>query len=845
MDIGRLGKDIDYEMNKLDVQSNLKGQTMARQKGQQESARSWVLDVSNLNQNGQTWDFSNTDMRNAAIKLLTERRPQLVVGAGLGRHRDEQAQRRHAEFMDYVYKHQARVGRLFMHAVRVGLETSLLTCMHDGGALSVKNARYQETVLQGTTETITNSAYIAVEIGRRKNRAPEMKTEKKSDMQEFCSQVCRGMRRQVRADTQGAYLLGSISASSDNPCRARKVELAPEEQEDVQWVQYWDNISGQPLKTEKVSAARVEEVGFIRKSKLYDIVPIAESFEKTGKKPIAGRWLDSNKGDAVNEKYRSRWVAKDFNRGANPEMFAATPPLEALRVLLSKAATGRRGFKAQHPDDDQVILIMDVSRAFFYAPVGKPTYVEVPDEEGVDKTLYCGRLNFSLYGTREAPRNWHKTYSKQFEGMGYEQGTSSPCLFFHKGKDIPAYVHGDDYAVTGTRREMKALEKEIKKTFDIKAEYLGPREYDMKEVRLLNRVIRYTDKGIEYEADPRHQEIIISELGLTGAKSLSSPGTRDMPKTPDCDEDLQGAEATKYRAVCARINFLALDRPDLMYSAKEGSRAMSQPKQGDWQRLKRIGRYLVGQPRLIVKYRWQDSYKEITGTTQAVLGFSDSDWAGCPKSRRSTSGGSIMLGSHWIKSWSRTQATVALSSGEAELYAMIKASSEVLGVQSLMKDWGIKLSGQILGDASACLGVIRRQGLGKLRHVNTSYLWVQEKAANKELVYDKVLGAWNPADLMTKYLNLPDIEKHMKTMELYFQGGRAESAPQVVSSEAASVQSVQIRMWPVASHRHRVKVASSRSRTSVYERLTLDSASRGGVRVYRGANTNAQSISNG
>ena len=88
-----------------------------------------------------------------------------------------------------------------------------------------------------------------------------------------------------------------------------------------------------------------------------------------------------------------------------------------------------------------------------------------------------------------------------------------------------------------------------------------------------------------------------------------------------------------------------------------------------------------------------------------------------------------MLGQHLVKAWSRTQATVALSSAEAEFYAMLKTSAEVLGVMSMLKDWGIRIGGEILGDASACLGIIQRQGLGRLRHINTGYLWVQEKAA--------------------------------------------------------------------------------------------------------------------
>ena len=83
-----------------------------------------------------------------------------------------------------------------------------------------------------------------------------------------------------------------------------------------------------------------------------------------------------------------------------------------------------------------------------------------------------------------------------------------------------------------------------------------------------------------------------------------------------------------------------------------------------------------------------------------------------------------MYGRHLIKAWARTQATIALSSAEAELYACIRASSEALGLRSLLLDVDERVGGQILGDASAALGIIQRHGLERLRHNDTSFLWV-------------------------------------------------------------------------------------------------------------------------
>ena len=94
-----------------------------------------------------------------------------------------------------------------------------------------------------------------------------------------------------------------------------------------------------------------------------------------------------------------------------------------------------------------------------------------------------------------------------------------------------------------------------------------------------------------------------------------------------------------------------------------------------------------------------------------------------------------MMGGHMIKMWSKTQATVALSSAEAELYATVKASSESMGMISMLKDYGKPMTTHVFGDASAALAIIARRGVGRVRHLDTSYLWVQEKAASEEHVH--------------------------------------------------------------------------------------------------------------
>ena len=157
----------------------------------------------------------------------------------------------------------------------------------------------------------------------------------------------------------------------------------------------------------------------------------------------------------------------------------------------------------------------------------------------------------------------------------------------------------------------------------------------------------------------------------------------------------------------------------------------------------------------------------------------DSDFAGCRRTAKSTSGGVITIGSHYIKSWSSTQKTIALSSGEAESTEVVKCSCETIGILQLAEDWGLYLEGDIMVDSSAALGVVARKVAGKLRHVRVGQLWIQEKHENKELRYRKVKGTDNPADALTKSLASPAMRKYLLDVGMEPRSGRADSSLEI------------------------------------------------------------------
>ena len=140
----------------------------------------------------------------------------------------------------------------------------------------------------------------------------------------------------------------------------------------------------------------------------------------------------------------------------------------------------------------------------------------------------------------------------------------------------------------------------------------------------------------------------------------------------------------------------------------------------------------------------------------------------------------MMIGSHVTKLRSSTQASLALSSGEAEYYGVVRAAGIGLGQQALFGDAGLEIPIRIWTDSSAAMGTSARQGLGKLRHLECHSLWLQQHLRRKQFELLKVPGEANPADLFTKHL---ESEKKLTQLISLFncqmRDGRAASAPQL------------------------------------------------------------------
>ena len=660
---------------------------------------------------------------------------------------------------------------------------------------------------------------------------------------------------------------------------------------------YKDEYTCEELPLGHVRLAMQEELAYFN-DKVWICAPLSEAMADVDGKIIGSRWVNCNKNDVNDPDVRCRLVAQEVSLHADDSFFAATPPLEAKRLLFSEWASRQENY--------QQLSFVDVCKAYFYGVPDRSLYVRFPPELGMPKN-FVGKLVRCMYGTRDAGAIWKNCYTKCLVDLAFKQGVASPCCLTHAGWGVSVVVHGDDFTALGTPEGLDKYEAGMLKAFECKLKgRLGRADSDLKEMRVFNRIVRIDDHGLRYEADPRHVEELAKSLNLENCKSVVTPGVKlpfdDTASEPDdpmddaipeqhvnvirerlvkfnphvithevydqlttygahprefdldkrgvhvrrrvdrrlvkeeCStrsnsmmspnlrrsilqqtlrdgaawetptveilakvtkasknkylksrlgakaakqherlehvgDELDDEAATTFRALAARVLYLSMDRPEVAFAAKE-CRQFASPSKKGVEALKRACRFLVGMPRLVYEFNFQRP-------VDSLCAFVDTDFAGCHLTRRSTSGGVALRGSHCVKHWSVTQSTVALSSGEAELGGICRGASIGLGLQALALDLGIDLQLEVLTDATAAIGICRRRGLGRIRHLHTADLWVQDRVRKGDFKLSKVLGSENPADMMTKHILRDTMIKHMARIGIVSESGRANSAPTI------------------------------------------------------------------
>ena len=261
---------------------------------------------------------------------------------------------------------------------------------------------------------------------------------------------------------------------------------------------YVDDRSGKQLLNKLVQAARRKEIKTMEDMKVYVKVPRRVAVER-GAKIVDVRWLDIDKAEAgMPPDVRSRCVAREFATDARDDLFAGTPALEAIKMLVSIVASSSGG---RVPT--KRLMAMDIKRAFLHADMTREVYINLPPEakEG-DKEEMVGLLKKAMYGTRDAPQSWQAHVTSVLKQLGFSAGRANPCLFRHGACDILVSVHVDGFLCAGSPADLHWVRQQLDKHFESTAAVLGPGTGEERKIKYLSRILEWKGTGIDYEHDP-------------------------------------------------------------------------------------------------------------------------------------------------------------------------------------------------------------------------------------------------------------------------------------------------------------------------------------------------------
>ncbi|CAN1346939.1 Retrovirus-related Pol polyprotein from transposon TNT 1-94 [Linum perenne] len=389
------------------------------------------------------------------------------------------------------------------------------------------------------------------------------------------------------------------------------------------------------------------------------------------KKPIGCKWVFriKYKQDGTIDKYKARLVAKGYTQTHGidyMDTFSPVVKMTTVRTLLAIAA-----IQNWHLEQ------LDVNTAFLHGDLDEEVYMVLPPGLPVSSSTnqqVC-KLTKSLYGLKQASRQWHAKLSDTLITLGYIQSKSDYSLFTKNNTDgfTALLVYVDDIILAGSNiDEISRVKRHLDITFTIKD--LGPLKY------FLGMEVSRSSSGIHL-CQRKYALDLLTDTGFLASKPASTPAIPGIHHT-SLGTSLLLDDTSHYRRLIGRLQYLCTTRPDICYTVNQLSQFVSSPTTIHDQATHRLLRYLKGSPAHGLHFSRTSSLR--------ISAFSDSDWAGCPDSRRSVTGFCTFLGDSLISWKSKKQPTVSRSSAEAEYRALASTASELQWLHGLLSHFPIQ-----------------------------------------------------------------------------------------------------------------------------------------------------------
>ena len=499
----------------------------------------------------------------------------------------------------------------------------------------------------------------------------------------------------------------------------------------------WDISQEYPEEAQKIGMDK--EMDSMKTFGVYTEIPIDKVTQEQYDSAIDLRWVKRWKTES---ELRMRLVARgcfqDDEKLDTDTLFASTPSLVTLRLMLTLAIA--RGW---------FISLADISTAFLHAALLEDVFV-FPPKEYYPHGNCLWKLNRAMYGLKQSPQLWQSHFASVMQKLGFRRCKSDSNLYCHPSKELYVLAYVDDLLIIGDEQKTKDFVEQLNKELLVKI--TGKLEAGS-EHSFLGRRLRRNGDSIDILMPSKYIEDLLDMYKMKTANFVGTTGSAAIKRIQDADSPLDKEEHSKYRTAVGKLLWLAFVRPDCSYAVKELSRDVKAPTQESLAKLKHLLRYLSGTRTSVLRLRPNQMLADWK-TTIDVVCYVDSDWAGCSKTRKSTSGSTVQALGCNIVHTSRTQGTVALSSGEAELYAIGQGINEALFVRSLIleAEFSRRVNVIVYTDSTAGKSMASRFGTGKrTKHVELRFLYMQNLIANGMLRLCKVHTKENCADLLTKY----------------------------------------------------------------------------------------------
>ena len=465
---------------------------------------------------------------------------------------------------------------------------------------------------------------------------------------------------------------------------------------------------------------------------------------------VTAKWVFQVKylPDGTVDRFKARLVARGFSQqyGVDfTETFAPTMRIDSLRMLIALMAI-----------EDMEVCQLDVSNAFTQAKLKEQIYMKAPD--GVSVSFgECLKLLSSLYGLKQAARDWHKLSSAEMLSMGFRQCQSDPCVFIHEnGVVVGNYV--DDFFVLAPRGKQSLLRQFVARYSRRFKTRVVAMEAD--ELTILGLCVRRDRKRLlaTISLHAYIQKLLVQyDMRVEGKTPVNLPIPPTTTLCQGTSED-EPADPKAYQRMIGSVMYaMVYARPDIAFAASRLGRYMAQPTAYHFKALKTLVRYLRSTSHRTIAYG--------SKVTEGVEGYADSDWAADKDDRKSTTGVVYTLGGGAISWASRKQKSVSTSTTEAEYVALSIAARQGLWICQLMSELGREAyirRIRIKSDNEGALSLVKNPRVhDRSKHIDIVYHHVRDLYARGKVTVGYVPTKEQPADMLTKVVPREQFERNL------------------------------------------------------------------------------------